>query len=131
MSKLVQWFRGVFKQPPARLVDLHQQAWANFGYTPQDNEWANGRVYLIHDITKRFKGDCDDWAASMVNALGYEAEYIEFYLPNGVYHAACLYRGWVSDNQRLYPYQESELKHKIALRVRYDVLLRLGKKQGE
>lgn len=97
------------QQPPIELMQAHMTARSNFTYVRQDGEWNNGRVYVQHDITKPFKGDCDDWAVSLVKNLGQGAMYFEYIDDQEEGHAVCLYKGWVSDNRRKYPYLRKEL----------------------
>lgn len=111
---MLTWVKAIFEQPPAELWSLHNHVQSRFTYVTQDGEWKNGRVYLKHDLNKPFSGDCDDWASTMVANLP-GAEYVEFYLPNGVYHAACLYKGWISDCLRRMPYKAGSIKFNLRL----------------
>lgn len=119
----MSWIKKFFAQPPTELSITHNQAKRNFTYIPQPGE---GHTYLRHNITLPFKGDCDDFACSVMAAMGPEAEYIEFYLPSGRYHAACLYRGWVSDNTRTAPYPVTDIKQMMGT-IPHMVILIMGR----
>jgi hypothetical protein len=121
----MNWLKRFFSQPPSGMSSAHNLALLNFTYVKQPGE---GRVYDAHDIRKPFRGDCDDFAVSMALALMGDASYIEFYLPSGEYHAACLYKGWVSDNLRRAPYPESELP-KVRLKLHWMDIHRLARKE--
>lgn len=98
---MFNWLKRLFEQPPKELVVAHNTVWSKFTYVTQDGEWASERVLKVH-TGGPFKGDCDDWAATMASLLE-GAQYAEVY---GGAHAVCLYKGWVSDCQRKSVYKQ-------------------------
>ena len=96
------WLSSLFEQPPTELVAAHKHVRTNMRYKTQGGEWKAGKVLTVHTSVP-FDGDCDDHAATVAFMVG--GDYAEI---NNNTHAVCIYRGWVSDNNRKSPYKHSK-----------------------
>jgi hypothetical protein len=96
-NKLKSWFN----QPPREFAQMHRVAKGNFRYVK--------RTLMIHDWTKPFFGDCDDFAATMCVAFPNESVFAYVKNKYNEYHVVCVYRGWVSDNEANEVYPASQI----------------------
>ena len=114
---MIKLLRKWFPQPPQLLAHTHRTVLARFTYVEQPNEWALGKVLKVHGlISRKFSGDCDDFAATMANLTG--GEYAEVRLFDGRRHAVCIYQGWVSDNMNPHPYRVSRAPWSLVFSVK-------------